>query len=379
LMIILNKLEFLKLRLTMKQLTFSERLHIDIPLLFGLTILCIFGLLILYSASGQQSAVIYNQIVRMLFAFGLMFLIAQVSPSRLAGVSIWIFLFGVALLVMVLVIGYIGKGAQRWLDLGIIRFQPSELMKLAVPMVLSWYLAEKTLPPSISQIFLSAVIILVPVGLIVKQPDLGTAILVSIAGFSVLFIAGMNWRYITGLVILGALMIPVSWMFMYEYQRQRVMTFINPEQDPLGAGYHIIQSMIAIGSGGLYGKGWLNGTQSHLEFLPERSTDFIFSVLCEEFGFIGVLVLLGLYLFIIYRGLYISMNAQTTFGKILGASIILTFFVYIFVNIGMVSGQLPVVGIPLPLVSFGGTSMVTLMIGFGVLMGIHTHRRLLSD
>ncbi|NNE37017.1 MAG: rod shape-determining protein RodA, partial [Gammaproteobacteria bacterium] len=278
-----------------------------------------------------------------------------------------------------LIIGYVGKGAQRWLDLGVIRFQPSELMKLAVPMVLSWYLAEKTLPPSISQIFLSVMIILVPVGLIIKQPDLGTAILVCIAGFSVLFIAGMNWRYITGLVILAASLIPVSWMFMYEYQRQRVMTFINPEQDPLGAGYHIIQSMIAIGSGGLYGKGWLNGTQSHLEFLPERSTDFIFAVLCEEFGFTGVMVLLGLYLFIIYRGLYISMNSQTTFGKILGASIVLTFFVYIFVNIGMVSGQLPVVGIPLPLVSFGGTSMVTLMIGFGVLMGIHTHRRLLSD
>ncbi len=363
----------------MKQQSFSERLHIDIPLMFGLVTLCVFGLVILYSASGQQAGVIYNQSARMLFAFGLMFLVAQVSPSRLAGVSIWIFLFGVALLVMVLVIGYVGKGAQRWLDLGVIRFQPSELMKLSVPMVLSWYLAEKTLPPSISQIFLSIMIILVPVGLIVKQPDLGTAILVCIAGFSVLFIAGMNWRYITGIIILGAALIPVSWMFMYEYQRQRVMTFINPEQDPLGAGYHIIQSMIAIGSGGLYGKGWLNGTQSHLEFLPERSTDFIFAVLCEEFGFTGVMVLLGLYLFIIYRGLYISMNSQTTFGKILGASIVLTFFVYIFVNIGMVSGQLPVVGIPLPLVSFGGTSMVTLMIGFGVLMGIHTHRRFLSD
>jgi rod shape determining protein RodA len=347
--------------------------------MFGLITLCAFGLVILYSASGQQEAVIYNQSARMLFAFGLMFLVAQVSPSRLAGVSIWIFLFGVVLLVMVVVIGYVGKGAQRWLDLGVIRFQPSELMKLSVPMVLSWYLAEKTLPPSISQIFLSIMIILVPVGLIVKQPDLGTAILVSIAGFSVLFLAGMNWRYITGIVILAASLIPVSWMFMYEYQRQRVMTFINPEQDPLGAGYHIIQSMIAIGSGGLYGKGWLNGTQSHLEFLPERSTDFIFAVLCEEFGFTGVMILLGLYLFIIYRGLYISMNSQTTFGKILGASIVLTFFVYIFVNIGMVSGQLPVVGIPLPLVSFGGTSMVTLMIGFGVLMGIHTHRRFLSD
>jgi len=362
----------------MKQQSLFERLHIDLPLMFGLITLCAFGLVILYSASGQQEAVIYNQSARMLFAFGLMFLVAQVSPSRLAGVSIWIFLFGVVLLVMVLVIGYVGKGAQRWLDLGVIRFQPSELMKLSVPMVLSWYLAEKTLPPSISQIFLSIMIILVPVGLIVKQPDLGTAILVSIAGFSVLFLAGMNWRYITGIVILAASLIPVSWMFMYEYQRQRVMTFINPEQDPLGAGYHIIQSMIAIGSGGLYGKGWLNGTQSHLEFLPERSTDFIFAVLCEEFGFTGVMILLGLYLFIIYRGLYISMNSQTTFGKILGASIVLTFFVYIFVNIGMVSGQLPVVGIPLPLVSFGGTSMVTLLAGFGILMGIGTQKRLMS-
>jgi rod shape determining protein RodA len=363
----------------MKQQTFSERMHIDTPLLLGLLTLCIFGLVILYSASGQQSGVIYNQVARILFAFGLMLLIAQISPSRLAAISIWIFLFGVGLLIMVLVMGYIGKGAQRWLDLGVIRFQPSELMKLAVPMVLSWYLAEKTLPPSISQIFLSAMIILVPVGLIVKQPDLGTAILVCISGFSILFIAGMNWRYITGLVVIAALMVPVSWMFMYEYQRQRVMTFISPEQDPLGSGYHIIQSMIAIGSGGMYGKGWLNGTQSRLEFLPERSTDFIFAVLCEEFGFTGVMVLLGLYLFIICRGLYISSNAQTTFGKILGASIMITFFVYIFVNIGMVSGQLPVVGIPLPLVSFGGTSMVTLMIGFGVLMGIHTHRRFLSD
>jgi rod shape determining protein RodA len=363
----------------MKQQTFFEEIHIDLPLVFGLSILSLFGLLILYSASGQEMGAIYNQTVRMIFAFGLMFLVAQISPSRLAELSLWIFLIGVVLLILVLVIGYVGKGAQRWLDLGVFRFQPSELMKLAVPMVLSWYLAEKTLPPSLSQIFLASILILVPVALIVKQPDLGTAILVSFAGFSVLFIAGMSWRYLTGLVLVVALMIPVSWIFMYDYQRQRVMTFINPEQDPLGSGYHIIQSMIAIGSGGLYGKGWLNGTQSHLEFLPERSTDFIFAVLCEEFGFAGVIVLLTLYLFIIYRGLYISMNAQQTFGKILGASIVLTFFVYIIVNIGMVSGQLPVVGIPLPLVSYGGTSMVTLMIGFGVLMGIHTHRRFLSD
>ena len=363
----------------MKQQTFFERIHVDVPLVFGLVLLCAFGLLILYSAGGQQMGAIYNQGIRLIFAFGLMLLVAQISPSRLAGLSIWVFLFAVVLLILVLVIGYVGKGAQRWLDLGVIRFQPSELMKLAVPMVLAWYLAEKTLPPSRSQIFLSSILILIPVALIVKQPDLGTAILVSIAGFSVLFIAGMNWRYLAGLLLIATMLIPVSWMFMYDYQRQRVMTFINPEQDPLGAGYHIIQSMIAIGSGGLYGKGWLNGTQSNLQFLPERSTDFIFAVLCEEFGFTGVMVLLALYLFIIFRGLYISMNAQQTYGKILGASIVLTFFVYIFVNIGMVSGQLPVVGIPLPLISYGGTSMVTLMIGFGVLMGIQTHRRFLSD
>jgi rod shape determining protein RodA len=293
--------------------------------------------------------------------------------------SLWIFLFGLLLLGLVLLVGYIGKGAQRWLDLGFIRFQPSELMKLAVPMVVAWYLAEKNLPPNIPKIFVCLVLIFIPVLLIVKQPDLGTAVLVGIAGFSVLFIAGMSWRYLAVLSIMVASLVPVTWMFMYEYQRQRVMTFINPEQDPLGTGYHIIQSMIAIGSGGLYGKGWLNGTQSHLEFLPERSTDFIFAVLCEEFGFTGVMVLLVLYIFVIARGLYISMNAQQTYGKIFGASIILTFFVYIFVNIGMVSGQLPVVGIPLPLVSYGGTSMVTLMTGFGILMGIHTHRRFLSD
>lgn len=363
----------------MKQQTFFERVHIDIPLVLGLIALCGFGLVILYSASGQEFDTVYRQGMKMAIAFGVMIVAAQLSPTTLARLSPWMFLFGIILLALVLGMGYIGKGAQRWLDLGVMRFQPSELMKLAMPMVLAWYLAEKTLPPTIAQIIVSVLVILVPVLLIVKQPDLGTAILVSIAGFSALFIAGMNWRYIAGLAVLAAMLVPVSWLFMYEYQRQRVLTFLNPEQDPLGSGYHIIQSMIAIGSGGMYGKGWLNGTQSHLEFLPERSTDFIFAVLCEEFGFAGVVVLLVLYLFIIFRGLYIAMNAQQSYGKVLGASIILTFFVYILVNIGMVSGQLPVVGIPLPLVSHGGTSMVTLMAGFGILMAIHTHRRFYSD
>jgi rod shape determining protein RodA len=363
----------------MKQQTFFERIHLDVPLLCGLLVLCVFGLVILYSASGQQIGMVYQQGMRMALAFGLMIAIAQVTPTQMARMSIWMFIGGLVLLVLVLIMGYIGKGAQRWLDLGVIRFQPSELMKLAVPMLLSWYLAERALPPSFGQIFMTIMLILVPALLIVKQPDLGTAILVSIAGFSTLFVAGMSWRYFAGVGLLAALLAPVSWLFMYEYQRQRVLTFIDPEQDPLGSGYHIIQSMIAIGSGGMYGKGWLNGTQSHLQFLPERHTDFIFAVLCEEFGFTGVLVLLGIYLFIIYRGLFLSMNAQQTFGKIFGTSIILTFFVYILVNIGMVSGQLPVVGVPLPLISYGGTSMVTLLIGFGIVMSVNTHRRFLSD
>lgn len=363
----------------MKQQTFFERLHLDMPLLSGLLLLSAFGLVILYSASGQEITTVYQQAIRMVVAFGLMFAAAQVSPTQMARLSIWIFLAGLILLTLVLVMGYIGKGAQRWLDLGVVRFQPSELMKLAVPMLLAWYMSEQAIPPTMARIFMAIMLILVPAALIVKQPDLGTAILVSIAGFSVLFVAGMSWRYFATVGVLAAALAPISWLFMYEYQRQRVLTFIDPEQDPLGTGYHIIQSMIAIGSGGMYGKGWLNGTQSHLQFLPERSTDFIFAVLCEEFGFTGVMVLLALYLFIIYRGLYLAMNAQQTFGKIFGASIILTFFVYILVNIGMVSGQLPVVGIPLPMISYGGTSIVTLMIGFGIVMSVNTHRRFLSD
>lgn len=363
----------------MKQQTFFERIHLDLPLLGGLLLLSLFGLVILYSASGQQISAVYQQAIRMFIAFGLMFAAAQLAPGQLARLAIWAFLAGLILLVLVLVMGYIGKGAQRWLDLGIFRFQPSELMKLAVPMLIAWYLSERTLPPSLWQIFVTILLILVPALLIVKQPDLGTAILVSVAGLSVLFVAGMSWRYLASVVALVAMFAPIAWLFMYDYQRQRVLTFLDPEQDPLGAGYHIIQSMIAIGSGGMYGKGWLNGTQSHLQFLPERSTDFIFAVICEEFGFAGVIVLLAMYLFIIYRGLYLAMNAQQTFGKIFGASIVLTFFVYILVNIGMVSGQLPVVGVPLPLISFGGTSMVTLLIGFGIVMGLNTHRRFLSD
>jgi rod shape determining protein RodA len=357
----------------------SQRLHIDVPLCFGLLVLCGLGLITLYSASGEDTSIIIRQATRMAGAFVLMILLAQASPAVIERWSPWIFIIGIGMLLTVLFVGHVGKGAQRWLDLGIFRFQPSEIMKLSVPMIVAWYLTNKTLPPNIGNIFIVALIVILPVGLIAKQPDLGTSILVAVAGFSVLFISGMRWRLTLILGVLVSLCAPILWYFMHDYQKRRVFTLFNPEQDPLGAGYHIIQSMIAIGSGGLYGKGWLNGTQSHLEFLPERSTDFIFAVYCEEFGLMGVLLLLCIYLFIIGRGLYIAVNAQQAYGKLLAAALTLTFFVYVFVNMSMVIGQLPVVGVPLPLISHGGTSMITLMLAFGILMSIQTHRKILSN
>jgi len=362
----------------MRNQSLPQRLHIDLPLILGLLALCSLGLVILYSASGMDRDVMFRQMGRMLLAFGLMLLFAQIQPAQLARWSLWVYLAGVVLLILVLVAGDISKGARRWLDLGIVRFQPSEFMKLGVPMLVAWYVSERSIPPGLSNVVAVSTLVLVPVLLIGKQPDLGTALLVGMAGFAVLFVAGISWRLLGSLALGAALSSPIVWYFMNDYQRRRVFTFLDPEQDPLGAGYHIIQSMIAVGSGGLYGKGWLNGTQSHLEFLPERSTDFIFSVYCEEFGFMGVLLLCGLYLFVIGRGLYLALNAQETYGRLLGAGLVLTFFIYIFVNMGMVMGQLPVVGVPLPLISQGGTALVTLMIGFGMLMSIHSHRRLLS-
>lgn len=363
----------------MEQKTLAQRLHIDVPLLFGVLLLCSMGLVILYSAGGQDMDVVIRQGIRMLIAVILMFAVAQITPTQLERWSMWVYLGGVILLMVVLYIGYIGKGAQRWLDLGVFRFQPSEIMKLAVPMAVAWFVASSNLPVKLGRVILACILIMVPVVLIAKQPDLGTAILVTIAGLSVLFIAGISWRLITVLVFSAGAAAPLLWHFMHDYQKRRVLMFFDPEQDPLGSGYHIIQSQIAIGSGGIYGKGWLNGTQSHLEFLPERSTDFIFAVYSEEFGLMGAILLLSIYLFIIGRGLTIAMSAQQTYGKLLAAGLILTFFVYVFVNIGMVIGQLPVVGIPLPLISQGGTSLVTLMLAFGVLMSINTNRRMLSD
>jgi rod shape determining protein RodA len=352
-------------------------LHIDAALLFGLLALSALGLFVLYSAAGQDQEVLIRQMIRLSIAYAAMGLIAQLPPQWLQRWTPWLYGLGLALLVAVLLIGDVGKGAQRWLDLGLVRFQPSEMMKLAVPMMVAWYLSDHRLPPMGSRLAIAGALIIAPVLLIAKQPDLGTALLIGGAGFFAVFLAGLSWRLLAGLAAVAAAAAPVLWHFMHDYQRQRVITFLKPEQDPLGTGYHIIQSKIAIGSGGLFGKGWLNGTQAHLEFLPERSTDFIFAVLGEEFGLLGIGVVLAVYALIIVRSMYIATQAQDTFGRLLGGSLAMTFFIYLIVNTGMVTGLLPVVGLPLPLISYGGTSMVTLMAGFGILMSIHTHRKLL--
>ncbi|NOX42437.1 MAG: rod shape-determining protein RodA [Gammaproteobacteria bacterium] len=354
------------------------RFHVDLPLLIGLLLISVTSLIILYSAGDQDFELIYRQGIRLGVAFIVMLVLAQIAPHHIQRWTPWLFAVGLILLFSVLVFGQSGKGAQRWLDLGFFRFQPSELMKLAVPMMIAWYLSDHALPPKLSRILISLLMVFVPVLLIARQPDLGTALLVGCAGIFVIFLAGIKWRLIFLFSGIIAACAPFLWFTLHDYQKARVLTFINPENDPLGAGYHIIQSKIAIGSGGVYGKGWLNGTQSQLDFLPERSTDFIFAAFAEEFGLVGVILLLAMYFFVILRGLYISAHAQDTFTRLLGGSLTMTFFIYVFVNIGMVTGLLPVVGLPLPLVSYGGTSMVTLMASFGMLMSIHTHRRLLS-
>ena len=356
----------------------ANRLHIDLPLLAGLFLLMGFGLLILYSAAGESMAQLQRQAIRLGIAFLTMIILAWIPPRVYKKWTPFIFSSGVVLLIGVIFFGEIGKGAQRWLNFGLFRFQPSEVMKLAVPMMVAWYFSERKLPPSFRNLLVAFSIIAVPTALILIQPDLGTSILIASSGAFVIFLAGIRWRLLFGFFGVTVICAPIYWlMFMPDYQKRRVFTFLDPEKDPLGAGYHIIQSQIAIGSGGLRGKGWLQGTQSQLEFLPERHTDFIFSVLGEEFGFYGVLLLISIYLWIIGRGFFISIKAQETYTRLLAGAITLTFFVYIFVNIGMVTGILPVVGLPLPLVSYGGTSMVTLMASFGILMGIHTHKKLL--
>ncbi|WP_369812391.1 rod shape-determining protein RodA [Alkalimonas delamerensis] len=354
--------------------------HIDTPLLLGLLALMGFGLMVLYSASGQSQAMMQAQLVRLGVALAVMVIFAQISPQTFKRWGLPLFVVGLLMLVAVLLVGEVGKGAQRWLNLGFIRFQPSEIMKIAVPLAIAWFISSHSLPPRLWRLLVGFVMCLIPTLLIAKQPDLGTALLIATSGVMVLFLAGMSWRLIALIATLISALLPVMWFFvMHDYQKRRVLTFLNPETDPLGAGYHIIQSKIAIGSGGLQGKGWLQGTQSQLEFLPERHTDFIFSVLSEEFGLMGVTVLISLYLFVIGRCLLIATRAQDNFSKLVAGSVTMTFFVYIFVNIGMVSGLLPVVGVPLPLISYGGTSMVTLLAAFGILMSIGTHKRMLAS
>ncbi len=347
----------------------------DMPLAGGLLLLAGIGLVTLYSASDLDRSLTIGQGIR--FAFGALFmiLIARISPITLRYWTPWLYLGSVLLLVLVALLGE-GRGAHRWLDFGVLRFQPSELLKLTMPMMVAWYLDNRPLPPGWVSLAVVGVLIAIPAGLIADQPDLGTALLVVASGLFGVFLAGLAWWRIGLLIGAVGASLPIAWHFLHEYQRDRVRMLLDPESDPLGNGWHIIQSQIAVGSGGLWGKGWHNGTQSRLEFLPEHTTDFIFSVFAEEWGLIGVLVLLALYVFIIGRCLWIAANARDTYSRVLAGSISMAFFVYVMVNGGMITGILPVVGVPLPLVSYGGTSAVSLLAGFGVLMSIHAHRKI---
>ena len=354
-------------------------LKIDGPLVVGLALIAAYGLVVLYSASGQNLPTVMRTGARLALGTAAMLLLAQINPNFLRRSTPWLYAGGCLLLLVVAAIGHIGMGAQRWLDLGLFRFQPSELMKLAVPMMCAWYLHERPLPPGWLSLAVLSVLIFVPVSLVVVQPDLGTAALIAIAGALVSVLAGLRLRVIAALFALGAVGAWFGWSFMHDYQRKRVLTFLNPQTDPLGPGYHIIQSQIAIGSGGVFGKGWMNGSQAQLEFLPESTTDFVFAVIGEEFGLLGLAILLMLYLFVVGRALWLAMQTQDTFARLLAGSLALTFFVYVFINAGMVTGLLPVVGVPLPLVSYGGTSVVTLLAGFGILMSLYSHRKLVAS
>lgn len=368
---------------TQRTLSGSARLllalHLDGPLFIALCLVGAVGTVVLYSASGRSFEVLEAQLLR--FGLGLlaMTMLAQIPPRLIRSISPWAYLTGLLLLLAVMLSGDVSMGAQRWLELGIVRFQPSEMMKLAVPLACAWFLDERPLPPSIPTLMVLIAAIGVPTLLIAEQPDLGTALLVAAGGGMLLLLAGLQLRYIAGLI---ALLIPAAftawWFLLHDYQKQRILTFFDPQSDPLGAGYHIIQSQIAIGSGGVFGKGYMNGSQVQLEFLPERSTDFIFAVIGEEWGFIGLITVIALFVFVIGRALYLATTAQDTFARLAAGSLALTFCVYVFVNTGMVTGLLPVVGVPLPFISYGGTAMVTLMAGFGILMSLCAKRKLVG-
>jgi len=350
------------------------RPRIDMPLAAGLLLLATVGLMTLYSAGGGNLSLVGGQAGRFALGGALLLLISRIPPQVLRVWTPWLYAGSTALLVVVAVLGE-GRGADRWLDLGVMRFQPSELLKLTMPMMVAWYLHPRRLPPGWGDIAMVGLLIAVPAGLIADQPDLGTALLVAAAGAFALFLAGMAWWRIGALVAVVAGMVPVAWHFLHQYQRDRVLTLLNPESDPLGNGWHIIQSKIAVGSGGLLGKGWQHSTQSRLDFLPEHTTDFIFAVFSEEFGLVGVIGLIVLYAFIVGRCLWIAMEARDTYSRLLAGAIGMSFFVYVFVNGGMIAGVLPVVGVPLPLISYGGTSAVSLLVAFGVLMSVHAHRK----
>jgi len=362
-----------------RRLTRLLTAHLDTQLLIVLVLLMGVGLATIFSGSNQSVPRISSQVANIMVALGVMYVFANVPPHYLRRIALPLYVCGVLLLVCVALFGEIVNGARRWLYVGVTRIQPSELMKIAVPLMLAWYFDRYEATLKLKNYIIAALLLIVPIGLIVRQPDLGTALLISAAGAYVLFLAGLSWRIIIGLGIAAAACLPFVWGMMHDYQRQRILTLIDPTQDPLGTGYHTIQSTIAVGSGGLVGKGWLQGTQTHLDFIPERTTDFIFAVFSEEWGLFGNVMLLVLFLLVIGRGVVITANAPTLFTRLFGGAITLTFFTYAFVNMGMVSGILPVVGVPLPLVSYGGTSLVTICLGLGILMSIETHKKLVQS
>jgi len=355
----------------------QQRLHIDFPLLVAFLAIFMISLTAIYSASNSNIDAVVNQAIKILISISAMAVVAQFSPLSYGRVGPWLFFLCLVLLILVLLIGETRNGATRWLNIGI-SFQPSELMKIAMPLMIARYISSGALPPTVFSVGVSITIVLVPSYLIMEQPDLGTSILIAFSGLVVIFLSGLKKRYLAVAFGLFLAYLPLMWANMHPFQKNRVLAFLNPGSDPTGSGYHLIQSKIAIGSGGLFGKGWLNSTQGQLDFLPERTTDFIFAILAEEFGFLGISLLIGIYLFIIGRGIMIAINAQDLFSRLLASSISLTFFVYVFVNIAMTTGLLPVVGIPLPLISSGGTSMLTIMVGLGMLMSVQTHRRLVE-
>lgn len=346
--------------------------YLDIWLLMGIAALATVGSMVIYSAADGDVVFLESHLTKLAMATLLMIIAAQIPISWYRTMSLPVYLLGVMMLVAVMFMGETSKGAQRWLDLGFFRFQPSEVLKIAMPAAIAWLLAKQPIPSRWPSVLLAVLMLAIPVGLVAKQPDLGTAILIASAGLVVLFLAGLSWKFILSVFVLAIISAPIAWNHLHDYQQKRVLTFLEPENDPLGSGYHIIQSKIAIGSGGIDGKGWRNGTQTQLDFLPESHTDFIFSVLAEEWGLFGVGLLLSLYGFVLLRGFYIAWRAKNTFSRLLAGAIMISFFLYFFINIGMVSGMLPVVGVPLPLISYGGTSLVTLMLGFGILMSIHS-------